>query len=136
MQASAFERLALTARLPALGLLLLALPAAGADVGAGDRARPGLHRVGVAEPGRPGSVSVAGDVSAGVTESLADGDAAHERVAARAAATVDATRWLNFGAWVGGRYDRHARDAEGRDDGLVFQSELSTRLAWRAGALG
>jgi hypothetical protein len=52
------------------------------------------------------------------------------------AAAVDATPWLNFGAWLGGRYDLHPRDARGKDDGLLFQSELSSRLAFRRGGLG
>ncbi len=119
-----------------LAFLLVALPAAGVEAGAGDHARPALHRVGVPEPGKPGAVSVASDLSAGVTESLASSDAAHARFAARAAAAVDATRWLNFGAWVSGRYDLHPRDAHGSDDGFLVQPELSTRLAWRSGALG
>lgn len=122
--------------LPALALAFVALPAAGVEVGAGDRARAALHRVGVPEPGKPGAVSVATDVSAGVTESLASSDAAHARFSAHAAAAVDATRWLNFGAWVSGRYDLHPHDARGSDDGFLFQPELSTRLAWRNGALG
>lgn len=123
--------------------LLLALLATGApvtadaaDAGAGDRARPALRRVGVPEPGKAGSVAVAVDLSGGVTEALADNDATHERFGARAAATVDVTRWLDFGAWLSGRYDRHPRDARGADDGFLFQSELSTRLAFQSGALG
>lgn len=136
MPANVAERLVVRTLLPALALALVALPSAGGDVGAGDRARAALHRVGVPEPGRPGAVSVASDVSAGVTESLAPSDAAHARFAARAAAAVDATRWLNFGAWVSGRYDLHPHDARGSDDGFLFQPELSTRLAWRNGALG
>jgi Carboxypeptidase regulatory-like domain len=120
----------------ALALVLVAFPAHGVEVGAGERARPALHRVGVVEPGKPGTLSVASDLSAGVTESLSDTDAAHARFAARAAATVDATRWLNVGAWVGGRYDRHPSDAHGSDDGFLLQPELSARLGSRSGALG
>jgi hypothetical protein len=123
--------------------VLLALPLLGApvaaqavEVGPGDRARPALRRVAVPEPGKAGSLALAADLSAGVTEALADGDAAHERFGARAAAAVDAARWLSFGAWLSGRYDRHPSDALGKDDGFLFQSELSTRLAFRSGALG
>ncbi len=136
--ASAAERSVASASLPALALLLVAWPAVGAglEVGAGERARPALHRVGVVEPGKAGELSVASDVSAGVTESLADTDAAHARFAARAAAAVDATRWLNVGAWIGGRYDLHPRDAHGKDDGFLLQPELSARLGSTAGGLG
>jgi len=123
--------------------VLLAFPLLGApvaaqavEVGAGDRGRPALRRVAVPEAGKAGALAIAADLSAGVTEALADGDAAHERFGARAAAAVDATRWLSFGAWLSGRYDRHPSDALGPDDGFLFQSELSTRLAFRSGALG
>jgi hypothetical protein len=117
-------------------LVLVALPASSLEVGAGDRARSALHRVGVVEPGESGTLSVASDLSAGVTESLADTDAAHARFAARAAAAIDATRWLNLGAWVGGRYDRHPSDDHGLDDGFLLQPELSARLGSRSGTLG
>ena len=138
--ASAAKRLPASAFLPALAILFLALPVTatvtGVEVGTGERARPALHRVGVVEPGKPGAVSVASDVSAGVTESLADTDAAHARFAAHAAAAVDATRWLNVGAYLNGRYDLHPRDEHGRDDGFLVQPELSARLGTRSGALG
>lgn len=121
-----------------LGLLVAGVPVAAhaVEAGPGDRARPALRRVAVPEPGKAGSAAFAADLSGGVTEALADGDAAHERFGARVAAAVDATRWLNFGAWLGGRYDMHDSDARGTDDGFLFQSELSTRLAFRSGALG
>jgi len=115
---------------------LVAAPAFGVELGAGERARPALRRVAAPEPGVAGTLVAAADASGGVTEALSDSDSAHARFAARLAAAVDATPWLNFGAWLGGRYDVHPRDARGADDGWLFQPELSTRLAWRSGALG
>lgn len=71
-----------------------------------------------------------------MTEALSESDAAHGRVAGRVAAAVDATPWLSFGGWVGGRYDVHPSDARGSDSGWLFQPELSSRLAWRASKVG
>lgn len=121
-----------------LGLLLTGVPerARAAEAGPGDRARPALRRVGVPEPGKPGALALAVDAGGGVTEALKSDDGAHERFAATLAAAVAATPWLDFGAWLGGRYDLHPRDARGKDDGLLFQSELSSRLAFWKGALG
>jgi hypothetical protein len=121
-----------------LALLVSGTPAGAhaVDVGDGDRARPALRRVAAPQPGDAGSVAAAADSSAALTEALADGDAAHVRLGLRAAAAVDATRWLSVGAGLSGRYDRHPSDARGQDDGFLFQSELSTRLAFRSGALG
>ena len=123
-------------------VLLALLPAAApafaveAPSGAGDRARPALRRVAVPQSGAAGAWVAAADASGGVTEALSDSDAAHGRFAGRVAAAVDATPWLNFGAWLGGRYDLHPRDAQGSDSGWLFQPELSSRLAWRSGKLG
>lgn len=121
-----------------LGVLVAGAPVAAhaVEVGVGDRARPALRRVAVPEPGKAGSATVAADLSGGVTEALTDDDAVHERFGARAAAVVNATSWLDFGAWLSGRYDLHPNDARGKDDGFLFQSELSTRLAFRRGGLG
>ncbi|HEX2872491.1 MAG TPA: carboxypeptidase regulatory-like domain-containing protein [Polyangiaceae bacterium] len=121
-----------------LALASVAAPAFAVEpaVGAGDRARPALRRVAVPEPGTAGTWVAAADVGGGVTEALTDSDAAHARVAGRVAAAVDATPWLSFGAWLGGRYDVHPSDARGSDSGWLFQPELSSRLAWRAGKLG
>lgn len=121
-----------------LGLALVALagPSLAVEAGLGEAARPALRRVAAPEAGEPGSLAVAADLSGGVTEGLSDTDSAHTRVAAGVAATVDAARWLDFGARLRGRYDTHPRDADGKDDGFLFQPELSTRLAWQSGALG
>jgi hypothetical protein len=121
-----------------LGLALAGVPleARAAEASPGERAMPALRRVGIAQPGKPGALAVAVDASGGLTEALQAKDGAHERFAAGLAAAVDATRWLDFGAWVGGRYDLHPRDSVGNDDGLLFQSELSSRLAFQKGALG
>lgn len=119
-----------------LASCLVAAPAHALEVGAGDRARPALRRVASPEPGTAGSWVAAADAGGAVTEALSDSDAAHARFAARLAAAVDATPWLNFGAWLGGRYDLHPSDARGSDDGWLFQSELSSRLAWRSGNWG
>lgn len=121
-----------------LALLPVAAPAFAVEAtsGAGDRARPALRRVAVPEPGTAGTLVAAADASGGVTEALSDSDGAHARFAGRVAAAVDATPWLNFGAWFGGRYDVHPRDAQGSDSGWLFQPELSSRLAWRSGNLG
>lgn len=121
-----------------LGLLLTGVPSRvrAAEAGPGDRARPALRRVGVPEPGKPGALAVAIDASGGITEALQSTDGAHERFAGTVAAAVDAAPWLDFGAWLGGRYDLHPRDARGKDDGLLIQSEVSSRLAFQKGALG
>jgi hypothetical protein len=115
-----------------LAVLALAVPAHAEGVGDGGRARSALGRVGVPAAGKPGSLAAAVDLSGGYTEALNGADSAHGRAAAAAAAAVDATRFLNLGLWLGGRYDRHAHG----DDGFLFQSELSARLAWRFGAMG
>jgi hypothetical protein len=133
MPGSAAERVALGVALVAL---CGAAPARAAGVGAGERARSSLERVGVVEPGRAGAIAVAAGLSGGVTEHLASGDATHERFASHAALAIDAARWLNFGAWLGGRYDLHGRDARGRDDGFLFESELSGRLSFDLGGVG
>lgn len=119
----------------ALGLALVARVGA-AEPGDGNHARPALRDVPIAAAGRAGSVGAAVDVGLGVTEPLTDADSSHQRAALSAAAGVDATRWLNVGLLVDGRYDRHGEDEQGRDDGFLFQSELSVRAAWRPGALG
>lgn len=119
-----------------LALVALAAPAFGVEVGTGEAARPALRRVAAPETGKPGTVAVAADAKGGVTEALTDNDSAHARLGAGVAAAVDAAGWLNFGARLSGRYDLHARDAHGKDDGFVFQPELSTRLAWQRGGLG
>lgn len=116
------------------GIALLALSrGAWADgVGEGSRARSALGRVGVPGEGKAGNVAAAVDLSGGYTEALSSGDSAHTRVAASAAAAVDAARFLNVGLWFAGRYDHHGHG----DDGVLFNSELSARLAWRFGGLG
>lgn len=134
MPAAASERWPLLSLL--LACALSARPALALGPGDGKRARPALASVPVADAGRAGAVAVAADLAAGVTEGLADDDAPHQRLALSGAASVDATSWLNVGLLVDGRYDRHGADSEGSDDGLAMQSELSTRLAWRAGGLG
>lgn len=113
-------------------MLALARGASAEGVGEGTRARSALGRVGVPSVGEAGKLAAAVDLSGGYTESLSSGDSAHTRVAASAAAAIDAARFLNLGLWLGGRYDRHAHG----DDGLQFNSELSARLAWRFGGLG
>lgn len=47
--------------------------------------------------------------------------------------SVDAARFLNFGAWLGGRYDLHPHDAGGKDDGFLVEPELSARATSRLG---
>ncbi|HXK18445.1 MAG TPA: carboxypeptidase-like regulatory domain-containing protein, partial [Polyangiaceae bacterium] len=106
------------------------------DLGAGQRARSSFARVGVPEPGTAGAVAAAAGLSGGVTEALSKSDSAHERFGASAAASVDVARFLNVGAWVLGRYDRHPHDARGKDDGFLVESELSARLSWRVGDVG
>ncbi|HVY30616.1 MAG TPA: carboxypeptidase-like regulatory domain-containing protein [Polyangiaceae bacterium] len=113
-------------------MLALARGASAEGVGEGTRARSALGRVGVPSEGKAGNVAAAVDLSGGYTEALSSDDSAHARVAASAAAAVDAARFLNVGVWLGGRYDHHADG----DDGTLFQSELSARLAWRFGGLG
>jgi hypothetical protein len=134
MLAAASKRWPLLSLLLACGLS--ARPALALEPGPGKWARPALASVPVADAGPAGGLVVAADLAAGLTEALADEDATHQRLAASAAASVNATRWLNVGLLIDGRYDRHGPDSEGRDDGLATQSELSTRLAWRAGGLG
>jgi len=115
---------------------LCAAPASAQDLGSGQRARSSFVRVGVPEPGKPGSVVAAAGLGGGVTEGLSKSDSAHARLSGSAAASVDATRFLNVGVWASGRYDLHPRDARGRDDGFLVESELSARLAWRVGDIG
>jgi hypothetical protein len=133
MPARASERFAASV---ALTLLALSAPARAVDVGAGERARSALGSVDVVEPGEPGGIVAAAGLNGGVTEGLSDTDSAHARFCGTAAAAVDATRWLNLGAWLRGRYDLHPRDVRGVDDGFLVEPEISARLAWRLGALG
>lgn len=115
---------------------LIGRPALALEPGEGKRARPALANVPLADAGRSGAVFVAADLAAGLTEALAEDDETHQRFALSGAASVNATSWLNVGLMLDGRYDRHSADADGSDDGLASQSELSARLAGRAGALG
>lgn len=119
-----------------LALLALTFAAHAEGVGDGARARSALGRVGVPEPGKPGAAAVAADLNGGFTEALATGDSTHVRAGGSAAGAVDIARFLNVGLWLAGRYDHHGKDAQGVDDGWLFQSELSTRSSWRFGALG
>src|SRR5688572_14908991 len=134
MQASASDRWPAAAC--SLLLLLGAGPARASDVGPGSSARPALHRAGVPETSRAGTVTAAVTVSGGVTEALSDADSAHGRAAASGAAAVSVARFLDFGARLQARYDRHASDARGADDGFLFQPELASRLSLRSSAWG
>jgi hypothetical protein len=134
MLASAFERYLALALVLSGGLI--GRSASALEPGEGKRARPALASVPVADAGRAGAVVVAADVTAGFTEALADEDATHQRVGLSGAASVNAASFLNVGLMIDGRYDHHGADAEGSDDGMATQSELSTRLAWRSGGLG
>jgi hypothetical protein len=134
MRASAATRL--LSAIAAVTALLAAQVVSAADAGQGERARSALARVGIPEPTVPGRLALSADLGGGVTESLSDADSAHGRLRGSAAATLAAARWLDFGAYVSGRYDRHTSDARGVDDGFLFESELSARLAQRFGALG
>jgi hypothetical protein len=58
------------------------------------------------------------------------------RIGGAVAAAVHAARFLDLAARLDTRYDRHESDERGSDDGFAFQSELSTRLAFRSGSLG
>jgi hypothetical protein len=120
----------------ALGFGLAARSGLAAGPGDGNHARPALLSVPVAVPGRAGSFGGAVDLGLGVTEPLHDDDESHQRLALGAAVSVDAARWLNIGLLFNGRYDRHGQDQQGRDDGLLFQSELSARVAWQTATLG
>jgi hypothetical protein len=134
MLAPASKRWSLLATL--LACELIGRPALALEPGEGKRARPALANVPVADAGRPGAVFVAADLGAGLTEALADEDETHQRFALSGAASLNATSWLNVGLMLDGRYDRHGADIDGKDDGLASQSELSARLASRAGAVG
>jgi hypothetical protein len=134
MPASAPERWHVTVL--ALGLGLAARSALAAGPGDGNHARPALLNVPVAVPGKTGSFAGAVDLGLGMTEPLRDDDASHQRLGLGAAASVDAAQWLNVGLLFNGRYDRHGQDEQGRDDGLLFQSELSARAAWQTATLG
>jgi hypothetical protein len=128
-------------RWPTLLALLLACeligrPAFALEAGEGKRARPALLNVPIADASRAGTLVVAADLAAGLIEALADDDDTHQRLALSGAASISATSWLNLGLMIDGRYDRHGADAEGSDDGVATQSELSARLASRSGALG
>jgi hypothetical protein len=124
-------------RAAACALLLVAPESAlASDVGPGSSARPALHRAGVPEANRAGEVAAAVTVSGGVTEALSDADSAHGRAAASGAAAVSVARFLDVGARLQARYDRHASDLRGVDDGFLFQPELSSRLSLRSAAWG
>lgn len=134
MLARASERWPLLALLLACGLS--GRPASALETGEGKRARPALVNVPIGDASRAGTFVVAADVTAGLTEALADDDDLHQRLALSGAASFSATSWLALGLMVDGRYDRHGADAEGSDDGVATQSELSARLASRSGSLG
>jgi hypothetical protein len=136
MTASASERFGYAALALAVALAVVARPSAGAEPGDGNHARPALLNVPVAAAVHPGGVAAALDVGAGVTEPLVDADEPHQRLGLGAAASVNAARWLNVGLSANGRYDRHGKDDDGRDDGFLLQSDLSLRAAWQSGRLG
>lgn len=103
------------------------------ELGGDQRARPGLYRVGAPQLGTPGKLTVAAGASGGITEGLSSSDSAHGRAAGSAAVSVDAARFLNFGAWLSGRYDAHPHDEGGKDDGFLVEPELSARVSSRLG---
>lgn len=117
-------------------VLLCCLAAHGQELGGDQRARTGLYRVGAPQLGTPGKLTLAAGASGGISEGLSRGDSVHGRVAGSAAVSLDAARFLNFGAWLNGRYDRHPHDADGKDDGFLVEPELSARLSSRIGRAG
>lgn len=134
MLASASERRHFV--LGALSCVLLVRPAFATGPGDGNRARPALLSAPVAAPGDAGHLAAAVDLGLGVTEPLTEADSSHQRLGFGAAASVDASKWLSLGLSLSGRYDRHGRDEQGRDDGFLFLPELSARAAWLLGGLG
>jgi hypothetical protein len=134
MRGLAADRCVALAALLAWGLRVT--PSAALEVGEGQRARPALATVPVADSARAGKLAAAADVVAGLTEALQDDDSSHTRAMLAVAGSIQALSWLNLGLAGSGRYDHHGADAEGGDDGAAFESELSAQLAWRAGALG
>jgi hypothetical protein len=82
-------------------------------------AQPGLHRVGFAEATAPALAVTAGY---GFTEPLTDDDSAHHRLSSRLAGAIAPLSWLNVGAMLDARYDKHSND-----DGAVIDAALAAR---------
>ncbi len=120
----------------ALGLVLGCLTCAPAGValaqplgwtGDGASAVPALRRVGVPSSA-PESGGVAGEAGYAITEPVFDGDGDHHRVLGSIAGSVRPLAWLAFWLRADGRYDRHAPDDAGRDDGLQGVPRLGARV--------
>jgi hypothetical protein len=82
-------------------------------------AQPGLHRVGFPETTDPALAVTAGY---GFTEPLTHDDGAHHRLSSRLAFAIAPLSWLNVGAMLDARYDKHSND-----DGAVIDAALAAR---------
>lgn len=96
-------------------VMVLALVMVGSATAFADGGLRATGRVRSAEPG-PG-VSIALGTGYGFTEGVLDANDAHHRLGGSAALAIRATRWLELGGEVRGRYDKHTGDMP--DDGFV-----------------
>ncbi|MGB0678208.1 MAG: carboxypeptidase regulatory-like domain-containing protein [Polyangiales bacterium] len=101
-----------------------------ADTGVGDTAAamPGIAQVGLPVEGTP-RLALALTGGYGFTEAQFDGDGAHHRLHGTAALSGRPLSWLSLYLRLDGRYDRHAEDAFGQDDGLAGSPRLGVRLS-------
>ena len=96
---------------------------------------PGLRRVGIVDPGKPGSVSLAATLGYGFTEPQPSESGPHHRASGVLAVGVTTVKWLDVSLGLGARYDLHPKDGIGRDDGWVFDPRLALRSGWLLGSV-
>jgi hypothetical protein len=112
-------------------VLVLAAPVAHAQrplawTGDGPSATPAVRRVGVPSS-VPAGVSVSGEAGYAITEAVFDADGEHHRAFGSIAGAVRPLDWLHIWLRADGRYDVHAPDADGPDDGLQGLPRLGVR---------
>jgi Carboxypeptidase regulatory-like domain len=97
-------------------------------------ALPGIIDVAIADALSPGELSFAAQSGYGFTESIANADKGHHRMAGHLAIGYGATNDLSLALRLSGRFDSHPDDVQGSDDGYAGTPTLSARYGSRFGA--
>lgn len=104
-----------------------------ADVLTSPNGLSGGRYVGSAIPG-PNAVRAVGSLGYGFTESVLDGgNDRHHRIALELAAAWVARPWFQIALAGEVRFDKHAPDLEGKDQGWLGTSSIATRHAFQVG---
>ena len=94
----------------------------------------GIHRIAV--PYAPERhITLSGQGGYGLTESVGDVDGAHHRLYGKIAGGFALLRWLGFGLYLDGYYDKHPDDDDGADTTLVGNPHLDLRFGYPLGKL-